>query len=123
MSGKTVLFLDDDVERHARFVELAKGFRQPCHIDYVLTAEQAIYLLERKRYTVAFLDHDLGGKQYVDSECEEPTGYTVCKAIMGLSDPPRSIIVHSHNPVGAKNMLGLLGQRLASIAWIPFGWE
>jgi hypothetical protein len=62
-----------------------------------------IEYLKNNTYDYLFLDHDLGGQQYVKSG--ENTGYEVAKFLE--ENPhlqPKNIILHSFNEVGRKNM-------------------
>ena len=75
----------------------------PNTIDWVwvTTAEKAKALLETGLYDTVSLDHDLG-------PVEAGTGYDVaswleCRAVEGKFIPA-TILIHSANPVGRKNM-------------------
>ncbi len=100
---KKILFLDDMKVRHDSF-----RLRFPNeNITFVETAKEAIAILEKDlQWDVICLDHDLGGRIFVDSE-DENTGYQVAKFLSGKK-MTCNIIVHSCNPVGAKRMLDLL---------------
>jgi CheY-like chemotaxis protein len=100
-----ILFLDDDLQRHRAFKN-----KFPQHdTTYVETAEAAIECFKNNEYDVACLDHDLGGRAYVNSFGEESTGYTVAKWLSENPDrQPNAIYIHSFNPVGAANMHSLL---------------
>ena len=100
-----ILFLDDNLQRHQAFKD-----KFPQHdTTYVETAEAAIECFKNNEYDVACLDHDLGGRAYVNSFGEEPTGYTVAKWLSENPDrQPNTIYIHSFNPVGAANMHSLL---------------
>jgi hypothetical protein len=54
-----------------------------------------------------FLDHDLGGKDFVDSN-EEETGYQVAKFILEKGIKYEVCIIHSMNYAGAENMFRVL---------------
>lgn len=58
-------------------------------------------------FSVAFLDHDLDGEIFVDSN-KENTGYQLAKFISDKKIDIPSIIIHSMNVVGAQNMKNLL---------------
>ena len=52
-----------------------------------------------------FLDHDLGGETYVNSN-EYNTGYTIAKYLRGIKDFDYSkVIIHSMNTVGSRKMM------------------
>lgn len=103
---KRVLFLDDSPERQ-------KTMRLYLGPDRAFTAQQAIDKLAEsmtafKPYDVVFLDHDLGGKEHVDSDGPEETGYTVAKWIVENRPYIPIIIVHSLNQPGATRIADCL---------------
>lgn len=72
-------------------------------------------------YDLTLLDHDLGGRQFVDGEDPE-TGYQFVKFMVSNGmDPGGYVIVHSYNPDGAKAMQGLLEESDWNMARVPFG--
>ena len=91
-SSLKVLFLDDDERRAADFA------RQWPEAIWVQTAEECIELLDRE-WDVIWLDHDLGGERWVDSERND-CGMEAVRHI--VSDRPEHLqrtifIVHTHN--------------------------
>ncbi len=96
---KKILILEDDHERH-------EAFRLKFKDEDVLiveTAKEAIAHLKLEDFDILFLDHDLGGKVYVESG--PGTGYEVaCFLEENKGLKPKQIIIHSLNPVGAKKM-------------------
>lgn len=104
-----LLFLDDDLERHKLF---KRKFIEHT-VTPVYTAAEAIAELERHVFDAVFLDHDLGGHQFVDSNGPEPTGFTVARWMLNNPEriPPR-VFVHSYNPVGAQNIKQILPQAI-----------
>ena len=110
-----ILILDDDLTRHELF---KKNFAHH-NITSVETVDQAIKLLQTRIYDAVFLDHDLGGHSYVESGGAEPTGYDVAKWLSEHPEhKPKSIYIHSMNPVGADKMHKLLpGSKLAPSLW------
>lgn len=111
-----ILILDDDKIRHLLFKTNFVG-----HVlVHTYTAQEAIKALEEDLFEVAFLDHDLGGHSYVESEGEEETGYTVAKWLAEHPDrKPPIIHIHSYNPVGAQNMKNILpGSILSPGLWL-----
>lgn len=68
-------------------------------IIYARTYEDALKELNRFRYDVICLDHDLGG---------EKTGYDICKYIVENHIQCNEFRIHTSNPVGRKNMTDLL---------------
>lgn len=99
-----VLVLDDDLTRHKKFKQKLIGNE----VIHVTNAEEAIFYLKNEEvFDVVFLDHDLGGKQNVISGKE--TGYEVACWIRDNPEKrPNQIVIHSFNPVGAKNMMEVL---------------
>jgi hypothetical protein len=99
------LFVDDERNPEDEYVrdEMAKngisGYN-PSEWKVVRTAQDAIDTLKRGGIDVLSLDHDLG---------EGPTGYDVIRWIeeqVFINDfkAPDEMVVHSANPVGAKNI-------------------
>jgi CheY-like chemotaxis protein len=112
-----VLFLDDDPGRHACLKRLSVGHE----VTAVVTAAEAIAALRENEYDLVCLDHDLGGKVFVNST-DEDTGYQVAKS---LSRPgariPRRVIVHSFNPDGTARMVRRLRAAGVDVVAAPFG--
>ena len=110
-----ILILDDDWERLARFEKMYIGHRVTC----VETVGEAISELEANKFDVLFLDHDLGHRVHVESDGLEETGYLVA---LWLADNPQhkpeTIIVHSLNEIGSKNILSVLPEAVRK----PFAW-
>ncbi len=66
--------------------------------------------IKDKKYDIIFLDHDLGNDIYVPSERED-TGYQFAKYLEKEIDISFiNIIIHSCNPVGARNIRNILGK-------------
>jgi len=98
-----ILIVEDDKQR-------IRWFRENLiehSVDIVETAASGIFLCQTKKYDFICLDHDLGGEIYVPSE-NENTGYQVSKAIVNSLNSETPVIVHSHNPSGAKNIQSIL---------------
>lgn len=97
-----VLFLDDCEHRQARF-------RSNCpSAKIVATAKEAIDALESTdEFDVVFLDHDLGGEVYCDSDRED-TGMEVARWLAANSCSVKEVVVHTLNPGAAVRMVGLL---------------
>lgn len=64
-------------------------------------------ILDACEFNIVFLDHDLGGKVYVNSE-EENTGYQVAKYIPSTNNNKTKVVIHSWNRCGAQRMLDVL---------------
>lgn len=108
-----ILVLEDNEERITQFKRNLAGNL----LVIVDNADEAIDLLMHTKWDVVMLDHDLGGKEMVSSG--PGTGYQV--AVFLEQNPefrPPNIIVHSMNPVGAKNILAAIdGARYCMGAW------
>lgn len=115
---KRILILEDNVLRTKVF-KLKYGGRYHLHIFD--TALEAIESLEIFKYDLIFLDHDLGGKMFVETDDENGTGLDVAKALAKMKKHKRvPVIIHSLNPVGASKMKVTLGKRAKRI---PFSLE
>jgi CheY-like chemotaxis protein len=109
-----ILILDDDVQRHEMFSNKLKYDE----VKHTYTAKEAIDALQNNTFDYCFLDHDLGGKVFFPSDPD--TGMEV--AVWLAANPkkqPRVIIIHSFNPVGATNMIGVLPGALV----LPGAWN
>jgi CheY-like chemotaxis protein len=83
------------------------------------TAKEAIEILEKNlNFDLICLDHDLGLRAFVDSN-DENTGYQVAK-FLSMKYVSCPIIIHSLNPVGAKNMQMCLPQAKRIPAFFMF---
>ena len=111
-----ILILDDDLDRQKKF---QKALYRADRLGQVTTASNCIWMLQAEHWDCLFLDHDLGGETYVDSN-NPNTGYQVARFLYVHPDlKPKRIIIHSLNAVGAKAMQDLLpGSELC-----PFAWE
>lgn len=108
-----VLILDDDMMRHKIFNQKLIGHV----VTNVYTSKEAIDELENEDWDIVFLDHDLGGKIYVESG--ENTGYEVAQWLNNNpSKQPKRIVIHSYNPTGAQNMK----QLLSDAEVVPGAW-
>jgi len=112
-----VLILEDDPGRMVRFREM---FRDAgVEITHAATASDAIASLRSDLFDAVFLDHDLGGQVYVDSD-EPNTGFQVARALPDTPNQHAFIVVHSWNPAGAQRMLDVLRRRGCRAQGIPF---
>jgi len=69
-------------------------------------------------YDILSIDHDLGGKTYVESG--EGTGYEVAEWLYENPDrKPKEIYLHSLNSAGRKNMKNVLPESVEA----PFAWK
>lgn len=119
-----VLFLDDDPERHDAFF---KGLKRrgidaelaEIHVAYSIMDAQN-ELRDNSAFDIAFLDHDLGGRQMVMQR--EGTGTIVAEYIAAMppEQHPRLVVVHSFNAVGAGRMVETLRNAGVRCLQIPF---
>lgn len=114
-----VFVLEDNWNR----IEQFQGLFASIDFDHAYATNivdaQSMYIQEDADYV--FLDHDLGGRVYVDSD-EENTGYQFVKWIVE-NDPKmneRKFVVHSFNPMGAERMLKCLVDAGADVRYIAF---
>lgn len=118
-----ILFLDDDPQRHVAFQKFIakKGLTDTTELHACFTAQEAIELLKNNEYDAIHLDHDLGGKIYVEEV--ENTGYEVALWIRDhLESLPNLIIIHTYNPAGAERMMNVLKERTSNVFYIPFNY-
>ena len=113
----TVLILEDDPNRVNSFRDRLDKEGVKFFVTDSVTA--CIQALENCEWEWLFLDHDLGGKFYVKSDGDEPTGWHVAKWLSEHPDRiPDAVILHSLNPNGRKNMKSLL----PNAEEVPFAW-
>lgn len=106
-----IFILEDNQER----IEAFKKYLNSHELTIVSEALEAIKLLEKDlNYDFIFLDHDLGGQIFVNV-AEENTGSTVARYLTD-KEIKGNIIIHSFNPIGAKNMLNYL----PNAYYVPF---
>lgn len=99
-----VFILEDNSSRVVKFRRELIGNR----VDHAETLGAGREMIRENEYDLIFLDHDLGGKEMVDS-ADEDTGYHL--ALFIASDDRNSktpCVVHSCNPAGADNIIGVL---------------
>ena len=112
--SKRVLILEDDFNRIFTFKKNLVGLE----VYVEETALGAINKLENESWDLLLLDHDLGGQQMVNSD-DKNTGSEVARWLNEHPDKkPPTIILHSFNPTGIKNMKSLLPES----AMIPGIW-
>lgn len=104
----TVFFLEDSPDRYAKFFKWIETKAEKPNITSATDAGEAIKILEKSdHFDVIFLDHDLGGRIFVDSS-EDNTGYQVAKFIKKKGITYNQLIIHSQNPQGANNIKNIL---------------
>ena len=69
-------------------------------------------------FEAIFLDHDLGGLIYVDSE-KDNTGYQFAKYMVKEGITADSIVIHSLNSIGAMNIKNVFSGR-KNVTTVPF---
>ena len=99
-----IFILEDYEERtHTFSKEFVKDELVICN-----NAELALTLLAQVKFDLIFLDHDLEGEAYVDSDYPN-TGYRVARELQNTLNADTRVIVHSYNPAGVELMMeGLL---------------
>jgi len=104
------IFILDDMLNRQQFLSCAmsKIYGGDSHCIVADSFSNAVKVFEEhKEFDIMFLDHDLGGKIYVDSE-DPNTGYQVVKYMAEHDIKGKEIIVHSLNFAGVQNMLAIL---------------
>ena len=102
---KNCLVLDDDENRLSQFESKLNS----CNVILTSQVSECIDSLQNEKIDILFLDHDLNGKAFVDSNAEEQNGYDVAKWVS--ENPlkfPKTIVLHSLNPDGRRNMEEIL---------------
>lgn len=103
----TIFLLEDNHARIVTFKKLLSKKFPEAELTIAIEASQAKRLLSNSHWDVIFLDHDLGGKVFVDSS-ESNTGYQVAKYIKESNISYGQIITHTQNSVGGENIVNLL---------------
>jgi len=116
-----ILILEDDSERIKWFTEQF-GNNNLVVVNTVLAAREVIR--KCRWFDVIFLDHDLGGEVYVDSD--DKSGYAIVKEIvqhaMYVSQIDKiKIVIHSWNEPAAKRMEMLLKENRFNVVRKKFG--
>ena len=120
-----ILFLDDMEERHHAFRKHVDSTGVEC--TYVFNAEDAIKALDGERFDVAFLDHDLGERDYqlfihgIDHSFVG-SGMDVVDHIilMSVENRPRQVVVHTWNSRRGHEMMLRLWDAGVHVLRIPF---
>jgi len=94
-----IFILEDSPERITAFFQMFDGQ----NITVTNTAISAKTILDNQRFDMIFLDHDLGGQTFVDSECEN-TGWQIAKHIPKTSNCNTRVLIHSWNSPAASRM-------------------
>lgn len=100
----SVFFLEDNPHRYVYFNKWIENKLDEFELVTATEADEAIEIMRaRKHFDVVFLDHDLGGKVFVNSN-DENTGYQVAKFMKRNGNTFNQLIIHSQNPAGADNI-------------------
>lgn len=107
-----ILILDDERKRHRGLKKLLIGH----DLTHTYLCKQAVSALQREKFDVAFLDHDLH---------EEEDGRDFCRWALANPDRcPNKIFIHSHNIWCAEEMKDMLekmpGGIMIVVKPIPF---
>jgi len=109
-----ILFLDDMKSRRDRFQQSAIGHS----VDFAITAQEAIDLLDKNEYDAIYLDHDLEESHYHITKEDDKDGRFVANHLRAMKQHHgKIVIVHSLNPDGRANIKSLL-QDLFDV-WMP----
>lgn len=102
-----VVILEDDNNRMMAFSKKLEG---KSNYYFYNNVDDCFEFFKDKKDLIdlIFLDHDLDGRQMVDSS-EHNTGYTMALKIKEFygEDYP-NVVVHSLNPKGSENILSIL---------------
>lgn len=118
-----IFILEDDPDRIRQFCHwFGSGYESPPSPIKWHCIQTNVRLYDyHPPYDIMFLDHDLGGRQM---QSHEDDGKMFVRDILGTNlNPETEVILHSHNPDGAKEMFNLLkesGHKWHMIA--PFGY-
>jgi hypothetical protein len=113
----SVLVIDDSHERLDWFNKKLTNVHA-VYADSPIKAERAAGFYP---YDMVFLDHDAVPEliDKTDPNYYDKTFYRVAEALARLRYPG-IVIIHSHNPIGARRMAALL-ERYAHVQIMPFG--
>jgi hypothetical protein len=110
-----VFILDDSWSRIALLTRYVKERVTGAEITVADTADDAKkFLLEGQPWHQIYLDHDLGGQTFQNSN-EQNTGYQVALFLIEKKIDFSMAIIHSLNPGGAERMLQVLGSKAVRI--------
>jgi len=107
-----IFILEDNEERIKIFMKVFHKHELSIAQD-VRDAKEI--LRTKKEWDAIFLDHDLGGMIYVDSN-EDNTGYKLALYIKENNIKYNELVIHSMNTIGAKNIQSVLSDGVI----IPF---
>jgi hypothetical protein len=102
-----ILFLDDNAERHKRFMMNRIGM----DVTQVWNYDEACKALSETVFDIAHLDHDLSDLAAANMAPEdEKTGTDVAEFIAAMPEDkrPKYVVIHSFNYSGRQRMAGIL---------------
>lgn len=97
---KRILVVEDDIQRIRWFRD---NLPADAEVHYIDIATRGVEFVKKNKYDMVFLDHDLGNIQGMDN-----TGYTVAKALSKTGNTSTEVVIHSWNPIGARQMVECL---------------
>lgn len=103
---RRVFVLEDDPFRIEQFRKACEGRHDLTLTDH-LSGPRGAFTLYQPPYDLVYLDHDLGGRQMVDSD-EEETGAAFVRWLPPADEHQPVITIHSYNLPGATTMHRLL---------------
>lgn len=115
-----ILFLDDDPRRTRAFTS-----RVPQAMCAATAIDMIGLLSSNGEIAIAFLDHDLGGEQFVDSNRPD-CGMEVVRWVVANRPKVRQFIIHSLNAPAAQAMeysLAEAGYDAIRIPFIRMPWD
>ena len=124
------LILEDDPHKtrmkafRNRFAELYDSGKARIQYDHVEHAKDCIEKLKQNEYDLILLDHDLGGKEMVDTGHED-CGSRVADFLLENPDVRKKhggIIIHSSNSVAGPLMAKRLGCTWAPGVYLEQEW-
>ena len=116
---RSVLVVEDNADRIAWFKHKLEPMSYS--VVYAWTVQKALNVLGAHRFDIVFLDHDAVPffVEDTDPENDQKTFRRVAK-LLADTKYEGTVVIHSHNPVGARQMAHWLG-RNAQVTVCPFG--
>jgi CheY-like chemotaxis protein len=112
-----VFVLEDDPQRIKKIKEMWSKYAE---FDIATSYDEAIKIFKND-YNLLMLDHDLGGKIFVNSNFKN-TGAGFARWLVTQDFKKCDIIIHSHNSSGATVMAKiLLSKNIDNVLRLPFG--
>ena len=106
-----ILFVDDMKSRRDEFLKNSIGHS----VDFAKNASEAILFLEKNEYDVIYLDHDLEESHYQSNEDHHEDGRFIARKMSEMTQHyGKTVIVHSLNPDGRKEIRHILGRNFKS---------